>query len=157
IDIDEPLNAQSYQMRTGHPMGAGLYYRAIGIYRSADAIENSPHPEGTRVGDLQYEDINSDGIIDSRDQLRLDYTNVPRVTFGLTIGLAYRNFSLNDLFQGQAEARQYLFLQSGLAGNTFQEWIDNRYTPEKPNSAFPILPTYNAEVSGFHSTFWWKD
>lgn len=157
IDIDEPLNAQPYQMRTGHPVGAELYYRAIGIYRTEEAVENSPHPEGTKVGDLQYEDINKDGIIDSRDRLRLDYTNTPRVSFGFSMGLSYRNFYLNVLIQGQSKARQYLFLQSGLQGNTFQEWIDNRYTPENPDSSFPRLPTYDAEVSGFHSTFWWKD
>lgn len=157
IDIDEAMNQQVWQMRTGHPMGTSLYYDAIGIYRSQEEIDNSPHPVGTKVGYLQYRDVNGDNIIDAKDRIRDDYTNVPRVSFGFNAGVTYKNFSLNALLQGQTAVKQYIFLQSGLAGNSLQDWIENRYTPENPNSTFPILPTYEAEINGYRSNFWLRD
>ncbi|PPL01468.1 TonB-dependent receptor [Parapedobacter indicus] len=157
IDIDEAENQQPWQMRTGYPMGTSLYYDAIGIFRSAEEIETSPHPVGTKVGDLKYRDVNNDGVIDAKDQIRNELTNVPQLTFGFTADVSYKRFSLHALFQGQAKAEQYLFLQSGLAGNSLQEWLDNRYTPENPQSSFPRLPTYEAEISGYRSTFWVRD
>src|SRR5690606_34854329 len=82
IDIDEPENVTEWQLQTGHQMGTQLYYITKGIYRTADQIENSPHVAGTVVGDLQYEDINGDNVIDSKDMMRLDRTNTPQVFFG---------------------------------------------------------------------------
>lgn len=157
IDIDEAMNQQEWQMRTGHPMGTSLYYDALGIYRTQEQIDGSPHPVGTRVGDLQYRDVNGDNVIDAKDQIRNDYTNVPRVSFGFNAGVSYKNFSVNALLQGQTAVKQYIFLQSGLAGNSLQDWIENRYTPENPNSKFPILPTYEAEINGYRSDFWLRD
>lgn len=138
-------------------MGTSLYYDAIGIFRSQEEVDNSPHPAGTRVGDLKYRDINDDGKLDAKDRIRTDYTNVPQLSFGFTAGLSYKNFTLNALFQGQSRVSQYIFLQAGLAGNILQEMAENRYTPENPNSTYPILPTYEAEVSGYRSDFWLRD
>ncbi|MFD1143613.1 TonB-dependent receptor [Larkinella insperata] len=157
IDIDEPANQQPWQMRTGYPMGTSLYYDAIGIYRSQEEINGSAHPVGTRVGDLRYRDVNDDGKIDAKDRIRTQYTNVPQLTFGFTASASYKQFSVSTLFQGQGRANQYIFLQSGLQGNTLQEMADNRYRPENPNSTYPILPTYDAEISGYRSTFWLRD
>lgn len=157
IDIDEPLNQQPWQMRTGYSMGTSLYYDVIGIYRTQEQIDNSPHPVGTKVGYLQYRDVNGDNVIDAKDRIRDEYTNVPRVSFGFNAGVTYKNFSVSALLQGQTGAKQYIFLQSGLAGNTLQDWVENRYTPENPNSTFPILPTYDSEINGYRSTFWLRD
>jgi hypothetical protein len=38
-----------------------------------------------------------------------------------------------------------------------QDWVENRYTPENPNSTFPILPTYDSEINGYRSNFWLRD
>ncbi|WP_170139468.1 TonB-dependent receptor [Larkinella arboricola] len=157
IDIDEPANQQPWQMRTGYPMGTSLYYDAIGIYRSEEEIKSSAHPTGTRVGDLRYRDINGDGAIDAKDRIRTEYTNVPQLTFGFTASANYKNFGISALLQGQGRVNQYIFLQSGLQGNTLQEMADNRYRPENHNSTYPILPTYDAEISGYRSTFWLRD
>ncbi|GAB3275206.1 TonB-dependent receptor [Larkinella harenae] len=157
IDIDEPMNQQPWQMRTGYPMGTSLYYDAIGIYRSQEEINNSAHPVGTRVGDLRYRDVNDDGVIDAKDRIRTEFTNIPQLTYGFTASASYKKASISILLQGQGRANQYIFLQSGLQGNTLQEMADNRYRPENPNSTYPILPTYDAEVSGYRSTFWLRD
>ncbi|RRB10496.1 SusC/RagA family TonB-linked outer membrane protein [Larkinella knui] len=157
IDIDEPANQQPWQMRTGYPMGTSLYYDAIGIYRSEEEITGSAHPVGTRVGDLRYRDVNDDGKVDAKDRIRTEYTNVPQLTFGFTASASYKKFTISALLQGQGRVSQYVFLQSGLQGNTLQVMADNRYRPENPNSTYPILPTYDAEISGYRSTFWLRN
>lgn len=157
IDIDEPANQQPWQMRTGYAIGTSLYYDAIGIYRTQEEIDNSAHPVGTRVGDLQYRDVNGDNLIDAKDRIRTNYTNTPQLSFGFTAGINYQNFSLSALFQGQSRVSQYIFLQSGLQGNTLQEMADNRYKAGSMDSKYPILPTYEAEISGYRSTFWLRD
>ena len=157
LDIDEAANAQAWQMRTGHSMGTELYYDALGIYRTQEDIDNTPHPIGTKIGDLQYRDINDDGIIDSKDQIRLDKTNIPEIVFGLNLGISYKNFDFSALFQGQARAWRYIYLQSGLQGNTLKDLAVNRYSESNPNSKYPHLTSYSTEISGYRSTFWLKN
>lgn len=157
VDIDEAENAQTWQMQTGHVMGTSLYYQATGIYRTQEEIDATPHPSGTRIGDLIYKDVNDDKKIDSKDMVRMDRTNTPEIVYGLNLSLGYKQFDMGILFQGQARAWQYIYLQSGLQGNTLKDLIENRYTEDNPNSKYPNLTSYTSEVSGYQSTFWLKD
>lgn len=157
VDIDEAANAQVWQMRTGHPMGTELYYVDMGIYRSQEEIDSTPHPIGTKVGDLRYKDINGDGEIDNKDRVRLDKTNTPEIVYGLNLSAGNKAFDISMLIQGQARAWQYIYLQSGLQGNTFRDLALNRYTESNPNSKYPHLTSYETEISGYRSTFWLKN
>jgi hypothetical protein len=159
IDIDEPTNAQEWQMRTGHPMGTSLYYVAMGIYRSQEEIDATPHPVGTKVGDLRYQDISGDGEINSADRTRFDKTNTPELVFGLNLNAQYKNFDFSMLVTGQARAWQYIYLQSGLGGNTLRDLALNSYSDRNNdlNSKYPRMTSYNSEISGYESSFWLKD
>lgn len=157
IDIDEPTNITEWQLQTGHSMGTGLYYITKGIYRTQEDIDASPRPAGTRIGDLQYEDTNSDGIIDSKDRVRLDKTNTPEITFGVNAALGYKNFDLNIFLQGQGNAWQYYFIPQGLFGNVLTEMVNNRPTPDNPNSKYPNLAYDESQVSALQSDFWLRN
>lgn len=157
IDIDEPLNVEEWQRRTGHPIGTELYYIPLGIYRSEEEIENSPHPAGTVVNDLQYKDINEDGLIDSRDRVRLDKTATPEIVFGMSISATYRNVDLGLLLQGQSNAWAYYWFPQGLFGNVLSEMAHNRPGPDNPDSKYPNLTYDNSQISALSSEFWLKD
>lgn len=157
IDIDEPMNVDSWKLQTGHPMNTSLYYITQGIYRTADQISSSPHVVGTRVGDLQYKDVNSDGKIDSRDMVRLDRTNTPEIFFGINASFEFKGFELSILAQGQANAWQYYFLPQGLFGNVLTEMVTNRPTADNPNSKYPNLSYDESQVSALQSDFWLRD
>lgn len=157
IDIDEPANAEIWQMQTGHPIGTELYYIPLGIYRSQAEIDNSPHPAGTVVNDLQYKDINQDGTIDSRDRVRLDKTDMPEIVFGMSLSASYRNFDLGLLLQGQSNAWEYYWFPQGLFGNVLMEMAENRPTADNPNSKYPNLTYDNSQISALQSEFWLKD
>jgi len=157
IDIDEPTNITEWQIQTGHSIGTGLYYITKGIYRTQNSIDASPHPAATKIGDLQYEDINSDGIINSKDMVRLDRTNTPEITFGVNTSLGYKNFDLSIFLQGSGNAWQYYFIPQGLFGNVLTEMVNNRPTPDNPNSKYPNLAYDESQVSAYQSDFWLRN
>lgn len=156
IDIDEAAAAQPWQRKTGLQMGTSLYYISDGIYRTQEEIDNSPHPTGTRVGDLKYKDYDNDGKISAADRVRLNKTNIPEIIYGVNFSLSYKNLDMSMLLQGQGRAWQYLYTESGMFRNTLHDIAANRYTESNPNSKYPQLASQGG-ISGYQSTFWLKD
>ncbi len=130
---DEKLASKpAYQSFTGNPVGAGLIYNAIGVFQTQSEIDNyaefklgsPPIP-----GDLKFEDVNNDGVIDQKDQVIQPFTSVPQITYGVSMGLTWNQFSVDLLFQGQARASRYYRAVSGRNQNFTQEDFDGRSTP----------------------------
>ena len=156
IDISEAQDVPDYQKAEGRILGAGLYYEALGIFRTQEAVDSNPVFPGTLVGHLQYRDVNNDGIISSQDMVRMDKSNIPQITFGLNGTLNYGQFSLFANFAGQGGAWQYYHQNARIAVNGLAELIENRYTPGSMDSKYPILPDLGTRTqpSGLQSTFW---
>jgi TonB-dependent starch-binding outer membrane protein SusC len=158
LDVSEPADLLDYQRAEGAVIGAGLYYRAIGIFRTQEEVDSSPIMSGTRVGDLQYEDINGDGVIDARDRVRVNKGNIPEITYGFNTTFGYKNLSLFAHFAGQARAWVYFHQNARIAYSGPKDLIENRYTPGSMDSKYPIIPQDTSpdkgEVSGMNSTFW---
>ncbi|MET4083883.1 TonB-linked SusC/RagA family outer membrane protein [Pedobacter sp. UYP30] len=157
IFIDEAPGALAYQKQTGQPLFTYLLYNSIGIFRSQQQIDNTPHVDGTKVGDLIYQDYNKDGKINADDQTRTKYGNNPLLTYGLTFNSAFKNFDLSLVLAGQSAVNQYLLPESGQVGNFYSSWADNRTSPTNPNGSYPRVDTRSsAAVSGglYNSTFW---
>lgn len=157
IDIDEPENVPAWQRRTGYNINSGLFLIPLGIYRTQDAIDNSPHIPNTVINDLQYKDVNEDGKIDNLDRVRLDKSSTPEIIFGTQMALGYKNFDLGILLQGQTRAWRYYWFPQGLFGNVMQEMADNRPTADNPGSKYPNLTYDAAQVSAQTSEFWLKN
>ncbi len=157
IDIDEPENVPEWQRRTGYNLNSNLYLIPLGIYRTQEAIDGSPHIPNTIINDLQYKDVNDDGKIDNLDRIRLDKSSTPEIIFGTQIALGYKNFDLGILLQGQGNAWRYYWFPQGLFGNVMQEMADNRPSAENPDSKYPNLTYDAAQVSAQTSEFWLKD
>lgn len=134
---DEAPGSPEWQRSTGSPMNTNLYYNAIGIFQNWEEIENTPSWEGARPGDIIFEDVNADGIIDGRDRIRIDKNNIPKWTGGLNINAFYRNFDFSVLFQGAAGAVHYLNTESGEIGNFLAEFAENRWTEENRSTTHP--------------------
>lgn len=159
IDISEAQNVPEWQKAEGHVLDAGLYYKALGIFRTQAEVDANPVYPGTVVGDLQYEDVNDDGVISAADQVRLDKTVTPEITFGLNASAQYKQFSLFANFSGQTRAWNRFANYVRIAENGLQDLVDNRYTEGSMDSKYPIIPTQggSGEVSALPSTFWLRD
>ncbi|HTE23906.1 SusC/RagA family TonB-linked outer membrane protein [Flavitalea sp.] len=130
----------------GNPIGSYYGYKSIGIIKDSADFKNynksTAFPIG--LGDIMYEDLNNDGIIDNADRQFLDYGNIPRVVYGFSGGINYKRFEFSFLFQGATGVNQQLTNNAGFAffngGRVTEEWLD-RWTPDNPNAKYPRLST----------------
>ncbi|MDR8392543.1 TonB-dependent receptor [Aliifodinibius sp. S!AR15-10] len=134
---DEPPGAPEWQQSTGRMMEAPLLYRVIGVFNDQAEVESYPHWDNARPGDLIFEDVNDDGVINSDDRVRVERTDVPKWNGGLNISGQYKAFDFTMLIQGAAGASQWIQTQSGDFGNYFQEFAENRWTPDNPDASGP--------------------
>ena len=98
---DEPDWEYKYQNRIGKPFGSGGSMQpfglvALGLFQSQEEIDNSPVQSfgEYRVGDIKYQDINGDGVINSQDQIAIGYTNLPEIMYGFGATAQWKNLSL---------------------------------------------------------------
>src|SRR5699024_449959 len=134
---DEPPGAPEWQKSTGAPMNTGLYYKAIGVFETQEDVDNYPHWQGARPGDIKFKDINNDGVIDADDRIRINRTGLPKWNGGVTFSGKYKSFDITIFLHGAAGASQYVFSRSGELGNYFNDFSEKRWTPENPNSEHP--------------------
>ncbi|MDP9080289.1 MAG: TonB-dependent receptor [Bacteroidota bacterium] len=157
IYIDQAPGTLSYQSQIGAPLNTFLLYNAIGIFRSQDQLNNTPHVPGAQIGDLIYQDYNKDGQITAADQVRTKYGNIPQIVYGFTFNAGYKNFDLSVLFSGQAKVSQYILPESGTIGNYYSTWANNAWSPTNPNGSYPKVSDRASDaISGgsFPNTFW---
>lgn len=171
---DQP-NIPEYQKVTGTEVGAIMAWKADGLYRSEEEIDNSAW-YGTRpcIGDIKYVDVNGDGKIDSDDRCRVGRNNRPLLTYGLNLNLEWNGFDINAQFTGGALFDVSLTgtYYNGMDDNTvwtqtFKEnansplyLVENAYSVYNPEGTFPRLTlggTGHGGDNGLGSTFWLRD
>ena len=157
----------------GHALDAIRGYRCLGFYNLSDFNYNEetgkytlksdlPRPQigGTiQPGDLKYEDVNGDNIIDNKDQVDLGKwgTYGAPLTLGVNFTLKYKNFTLFVLGNGQFGAYgmkngSYYFM-SGDAKYSVN--ARGRWTAATADVAtHPRLTTLGAANNSANSTFW---
>lgn len=160
-----PPWAYPYLDREGHRISQRFGYIAEGLFKSDDQIANSPTQSGdVRVGDIQYKDLNGDGIINSMDQTAIGYGDTPLLTYGLTLGGGYKGFELSLFFQGVGMvdmnyASGYAvtpFSQGATYGNMY-EYVLDRWDPENPDkeTLYPRLSTNETITTNYYQSTWW--
>ncbi|MDR0757864.1 MAG: SusC/RagA family TonB-linked outer membrane protein, partial [Tannerella sp.] len=156
VFIDETPwpDGHDYMKAEGKPLGAGLYYRALGIFRTPQEIDAYPHLTGAIPGDLKYEDIDGDGAITNLDRERRDLTNFPEIVFGLTASASWRNFDVSLLLQGQGRAEQTVNFRVDQTSNSFVERLEDRWSPTNLNGSMPRAGGNNNSNDIYASDFW---
>jgi TonB-linked SusC/RagA family outer membrane protein len=126
--------SSNFITKVGGPVAAMYGYNVIGIYKTQDAINSSPHLAGTLTGDYKVADTNHDGIIDTRDQVSYG-TYSPKFTYGFGANIAYKRFELNVAFNGVYGRKIYDYGLATLddSGEGFSMpslyYFQNRYHP----------------------------
>ena len=110
-------------------------------------------------GDLKYEDVNKDGIIDDKDQVNLGKwgTYGSPFTFGVNLTLKYKNFTLFVLGNGQFGAYgmknssyYYMSGESKYSVNARGRWTQ----ATADMATHPRLTTLSSANNAANSTFW---
>jgi hypothetical protein len=152
----------AWQQRTGHPYGATLMYKAIGIFADQAAVDAYPHWSEAGPGDVIFEDVSGDGKITSDDQILLDKTDAPEIFYGISLDVQYKNWNLSVLAQGQGNYYRQNMEDGrrGIGGNYFQWEFNNRWTPE--NTITDVARAWNRGDSYWvfgvnESTYYWAN
>lgn len=147
-----------YQFRQGRPNDLIFGLEALGFFTDSVDIASSPAQAFGEVqpGDIKYRDQNGDGVVDQNDAVEIGNWR-PRVSYGIQLGVDFKNFSLFMLGGGQAG--------SDFTWNGDYFWVDgndkystevlNRWTPETAATAtYPRLSAGQNNNNFRNSTFW---
>ncbi len=128
----------------GQPIGSFYLLQTDGIFQTIEEVAASAQPDAL-PGDLRYRDISGtdgkpDGTINDLDRVYLG-SYQPKLTFGLSGGLTYKNFDFNFGTYGTAGGKIY----NGKKGTHGADPRDNieasvakdRWTPNNPNTDVP--------------------
>ena len=171
---DDP-NTMEWQKVVGTEYGTIWGWKADGLYRSEEEIDNSAW-FGTRpnVGDIKYVDLNGDGKIDNQDRGAFGRSNRPKLTYGLNLSGSWNGFDFNAQFTGGALFDVSLtgtyyngYDDNTIWTQTFKEaansplfLVQNAWSIDNPNGTFPRLTlgaTGHGGDNGLSSSFWWRD
>ena len=126
----------------GRPIGSFFLWEMDGIFQSMEEIESSPYQtKDTRPGDVKFVDINGDNIIDDKDRSHAG-NPFPEFTYGMQLGVNYKNFDLSAMLQG-VQGNDVYFLYGNFAYETqsrgFNSYADilNRWTPTNTDTNIP--------------------
>ena len=182
LNNDEPDWEYKYQNKIGKPFGSGGSLQpfglvALGLFESQEEIDNSPVQNfgEYRVGDIKYQDINGDGIIDSQDQIAIGYTNLPEITYGFGATAQYKGWDVNIFFQGVARTSFFLngssirtpFSSGNLERAAINEdvygnvWMSTNTPEQNANVTYPRLSMGSGGAGASNnaqaSTWWLRD
>lgn len=172
IDYDEVIPRYPYLAQKGNPYGITRGLIALGLFKDEDDVKNSPTQFGKVLpGDIKYQDVNGDGVIDSYDIVPIGNARVPRIQYGFAGSAQWKGFDINIFFRGSGKS-DFFFGGTGFypfvgekLGNVLSIVNDqkNRWTPawysgdpatENPDARFPRLTYGNNPNNNRKSTFW---
>lgn len=134
----------------GEPIGSFFGYKQLGIFKDAADLNTNPHDNTTRPGDVKYEDVNGDKIIDARDRTLIG-NNQPDFIYGMNNSFSYKNIDLSISIQGtqggqilNLSRRFFDNLEGG--GNNLSIALDRWRSPQNPGNG--KVPRANARTTG---------
>jgi len=143
----------------GGPVGEFYGFKVQGIIKSTSQLQYlAAHPQnvtgtpsvvssdrtlgnGVYLGDIQYQDTNHDGVVDTKDEVALGNPN-PDFTYSITNYFSYKDFDLSIFLNGSYGGKilnALKFETEGLSG-LYQNQLAaaaNFWTPSNPNSNIP--------------------
>ena len=174
ISINETRqpNGSAYLTRTegfsyGTPWGYLVdYSNGNGFFNFPEEIAASglTYSFGTpRTGDLIYQDLNGDKVIDEKDMAPLGYSSIPRQTYTITLGASWKGIEVSLLMQGASKVST-MMSGTGIYENAFDgvftDIHEHAWTPERWNNGeeitFPAL-SLNKSTNHVASDFFCRD
>jgi TonB-linked SusC/RagA family outer membrane protein len=156
--IDELNYPEDYRKATGKPSDAMFGFVALGLFKDQTEINNYyPQTFGTvKPGDIKYEDLNGDKVIDDLDQKMIGNSH-SRIEYSFNLSLKYKAFELFALATGQTGMSTYFnnpyYWVYG--ARKYSDVVLNRWTSATSATAtYPRLTTLPNENNFRNSTYW---
>ncbi|WP_303312615.1 TonB-dependent receptor [Hymenobacter sp. BT730] len=136
-------------------VAAGTYYvlRAVGVFQTQEEIDAYPTYSllTPRPGDLKYEDVNNDGVIDLKDRVFAG-SYQPPVYYGINGGLTFKGLDFSFVFSGNLNNELYNRKKQASGANTDNieaDFAKNRWTASNPSQTDPFAIRNNTPNSTY--------
>ena len=127
----------------GKPFPFFYGYKTAGIFQNTDEVKAYKNDKGELLqptavsGDVRFVDVDGNGIIDANDRTDIG-KGMPDWTFGFNLGVSWKNFDLNMMWQGTAGNDIYdATLRTDIATSNLPSWMLNRWTGEGTSNRIP--------------------
>ncbi|WP_245826786.1 SusC/RagA family TonB-linked outer membrane protein [Parapedobacter luteus] len=138
-------------------------YQSNGYFQTQEEVNSTTAKlPNTLPGDIRYIDQNGDGVINEMDRVNLG-DPFPHMNYAFTVDLRFRRWDFSLLAQGVGKRTGWVSGMEGYPvlmdgsnnslGTPRQEYMDNRWTPDNPNSRFPRVWT-GASANAVLSDVW---
>ena len=133
----------------GRPIGLFYGFKTSGIFQNQTEINSHTSESGVpiqpnaQVGDLRFEDVNGDGILNDNDLTSIG-NPFPDFFGGLVANISYKNWDFSMQWYGTYGNEVFNFnrtyINSGIQDvNIRQGAINNVWTPDNTSAEFPRL------------------
>jgi hypothetical protein len=130
-----------------------------GVYKYAIPTQGEPEP-----GDLRYQDLNRDGVINDLDQTIVG-KNLPDLQYSLNIDLYYRNFDFSVFLFGMQNTQVFNLLRRNNESMAFQDLHHNKsadfaanyWRPDNPSTEYIRADLNDANFNSRVSTWWLEE
>lgn len=120
LNNDAPIPTDNYHiLQVGQSVGTFYMLKQIGIYQTNDEIPSGLFAKGVRAGDVKFEDVNNDGVINAADR-EVVGKSTPDFFGGLTNTFSYKHLDLN-IFASFSHGNKIF---SYWRGNSFGDGVD---------------------------------
>ena len=169
LDFGDESSLPENQRRKGHPSSVWLLYQADGLFQSQEEIDNYPLDQdgmgnvSLAPGDIKYVDQDGDHQLTTKDKIYVKNSSYPDMSANLSLGVSYKGFFVNAMFQGVSGYQQKINESYTLNNGTLQKFqryhLTDTWTLENPNASYPRLKvvTKNDNNRYYESTFWVRD
>lgn len=101
---DNPEMLYAYQQYEGTSHMEFIGYKHAGLFVDEDDVNKSPEQlRGLFPGDIKYQDLNGDGVINANDRSYLGKSPFPVWSYGYGFNIGIKRFEVSALFAGVAD------------------------------------------------------
>jgi TonB-dependent starch-binding outer membrane protein SusC len=117
-------------------------YQVRGLFQNQAEVDGAARQSGAEPGFFRFEDINGDGNISPADRTYIGNPN-PDFTYGLNLGLNYKNFNVTAFFYGSQGNeifnynRWWTDFWPSFQGQKSTDLLLNSWTPSNPTATVP--------------------
>jgi TonB-linked SusC/RagA family outer membrane protein len=153
LKYDEPDYRFAYQKHTGTAVDSYWGQTYLGKFESDAETVTVPQLYDAVLykGDLKYQDMNNDGVVDDNDQSVIGHS-IPRLVYALSISLNYKNFEMTLIGTGRAIydlALTNKYYWNGWGDNTYSYFVKDNIGGDYPRL------TYNKVNNNFVNYNFW--
>lgn len=145
---------QTHITQEGQPVGMFYGYQVLGRL-TADNVgkvaQSSASSNPAKIGDLYFEDVNGDGVINDADKTVIG-SPYAKFTYGFALSASYKSFDFRASFNGSygnkvLDGQDYYLYNFEGSGNQYADVADRYVSPSQPGSGL----SYRASRGGTQS------